>query len=169
MTDEENSISFKFHVEPTPLLEFKYKNKDDLYAKFLKKAKRLGFPVDGVFYCADYDGDIVVVRNADDFFAAIDHNYSAKAYFPCPPRLDLRCTDSDKEECEVTDKTKGKRASKKSSDFESHHYPVPWGYKTYMDSDHRPYFDSRCYTMEPRCHSHRHCSCERLTKDFEKL
>ncbi|VDK54169.1 unnamed protein product [Cylicostephanus goldi] len=78
---DENSVSFKFHVRLTSAFSIKYKDKNDLYKKFLKKAKRHGFPVKGKFYGSNLDGDIRVIRNADELLATLEDHYKQKSTF----------------------------------------------------------------------------------------
>ncbi|EYC00836.1 hypothetical protein Y032_0112g288 [Ancylostoma ceylanicum] len=197
MPEQEKTATLKLYEGNTPRLLITYKDKNELYEKFMRKIKRLGYPI-GEVHSADNEGEHIVVRNADDLFAAVDGNYNVKVYvhpaketdpFSCPSADEERDEENKKEnvpkEIERRKRSPSQTQKRGRSRSEPRHgsrhrsgypyHPMPWNYGPWMDPRYlrMPPFlmDPRAFGMDRGHHAERKhkCHCKDLCDDFEKL
>ncbi|KAL6730073.1 hypothetical protein Aduo_001069 [Ancylostoma duodenale] len=196
MTEEEKTVTLKLYRGSVPRLMINYKDKNDLYEKFMKNIKRVNHPI-GEIYAFDNENDQFVIKNANDLLAAVNDNYNVKVYVrPIEDSDPLSCSrdGEGKKENEVDapkEMLRKKRSpspphergrSRSEPHYGSHyrnkhsHYPILWNYGPWVDPRHpqmQPFFwDPRSFGMSHHHHGeeeHKKCQCSDLSEDFEKL
>ncbi|EYC00826.1 hypothetical protein Y032_0112g281 [Ancylostoma ceylanicum] len=194
MTEEEKTVTLKLYRGSVPRLMIDYKDKNDLYEKFMKNIRRLNFPI-GEIYAFDNETNQLVIKNANDLLAAVNDHYNVKVYV-CPAEESdpLSCPKAGKEK----DEEKGKEILRKErtpsparargrsrseprhgSHYRSEHsfYPMPWNFGPWMDPRYGcipPFFwGPRGFGMDRHHHhvekKHKKCQCKDLRVNLEKL
>ncbi|EYC00830.1 hypothetical protein Y032_0112g285 [Ancylostoma ceylanicum] len=167
MLEEEKTATLKLYEGNTPRLLINYKDKNELYEKFMRKIKRLGYPT-GEVHSADNEGEHIVVRNADDLFAAVDGNYNVKVYVHPAKEADRVSCKKENAPKEVERRkrspspTRARGRSRSEPRHGSRHpsghsyHPMPWNYGPRMDPRYLrmpPFFmDPRAFGMNVQSH-----------------
>ncbi|KAK6727143.1 hypothetical protein RB195_005069 [Necator americanus] len=186
MAGEEKFAILKLYRGSAPRLRIDYTDKNDLYEKFMEKINRLNYPV-GEIYTEDDDYDRLLIKNADDLYAAARYNGpQLKVHVLRAPEHDVfSCpsNDEEKEERKEGESLKELHARRRSRSEPRHgsrhhaghyYYPIPWNYPPWIDLRYgrMPFFsDPQGFSKD---HEHqkeggRNCQCERLSQDFAKI
>ncbi|ETN70399.1 hypothetical protein RB195_007972 [Necator americanus] len=196
MVEEKKTATIKIHRDSVPRIIITYKNKKDLFKTFQKKLKELNLPISEVYF-VDWDNDSIMIRTADDLFAAVNNNLSVRMYYYTTddkePFTSLSSGEDDEESGKEKEPEKEgeprspaparrRHRSRSASYHGSRHGPpscyqipwnfVPWSYMMdprYGPMPFPPYPHHSSKSHRRRRERSCHCSCERLCKDFANL